>query len=328
MGVREVLGCIKRNKNFLITTHRNPEGDALGSELAMSKLLRSMGKRVVVANEDEVPYEYKFLPAVNTIRRFKEKLGKVHFDCSIILDCSDLKRCGDMCSVNLVNKPIINIDHHISNDYFGDINWVNPNASACSEMIHRLYEELGVCVDKQAALLLYTGIMTDTGSFRYSNTTELTHHVAACLVSKGIDVSGIYNRIYGNIPFQDARLLLRILPSMKLMHQGKIAWFEIRRILFKNRKPAFDLTENILSFGRSIKDVEVVVLFREYLDTKNRVRVNLRSQGKIDVNKIARFFGGGGHKTASGCTISGRIDRVRDTVLKRIRRSFLRRVLS
>ena len=321
MSLKKVVAHIKRNKHFLITTHTNPEGDALGSELALLFLLDKLGKRAVIANEDEVPYEYSFLPGAKRINKFKEALKAIDFDCSFILDCSDLKRCGDICSLNLVNKPIINIDHHISNEKFGDINWVEPYASACAELIYKLYKELAIPFDKDTATLLYTGIMTDTGSFHYSNTTSFTHKIASDLLKHKLDVPQIYNKIYGSIPYSDVQLLTRILPSMNLLCDGKIAWFQIKRSILKNRKITFDLTEHILTFGRSIRDVEVVVLFKENPDTLNSVRVNLRSHGKVDVNKVARAFGGGGHKTASGCTIHGELNSVRKAVLKKIKES-------
>jgi len=321
VSVKKVIDCLKRNNNFLITTHTSPEGDALGSQLAMCRLLKRMGKQVTAVNEDVVPYEYRFLPDVDKIQKFKETLRKIKFDCSIIVDCSDLKRCGASCSTMLVNKPVINIDHHISNERFAGINWVEPYASSCSEMVYRIFESLRVPIDRETAILLYTGIMTDTGSFRYSNTSSLTHKIVSRLLQRGVDVPNIYKKIYASIPFEEARLLTRVLPGIKRQSNGKVVWFEIRSGLLKNKPLSFDIGENILTFGRSIKGVEVVALFREYRDKESRVRVNLRSQGKVDVNKIAYAFGGGGHKAASGCTINTSLDRARRMVLRKISES-------
>lgn len=328
MSLKKVVAHIKNNKYFLITTHTNLEGDALGSELAFYRLLRKLGKYATIMNEDNVPYGYDFLPGINKVEKFrgkifdkvrKNRLKDIRFDCLIILDCSDLARCGRVSKINIDNRPIVNIDHHISNDKFGNINWIEPAASSCSEMIYKLYKRMRIPLDRYAALLLYVGMITDTGSFRYSNTNSLTHKAASELLKYNLDIVQIYKRIYENIPFEDMKLLTKILPNMKQSAKGKIIWFQIKKNMLKNKKLSFDLSEHILSFGRAIKDAEVAVLFKENLGIKDEIRVNFRSQGKVDVNKIARFFGGGGHKTASGATIHGQIDAVRKKVLAKIR---------
>ncbi|MDD5016048.1 MAG: bifunctional oligoribonuclease/PAP phosphatase NrnA, partial [Atribacterota bacterium] len=210
---------------------------------------------------------------------------------------------------------------HISNVNFGDVNWVEPRASSCSEMIYKLYKALGVPLDKNAALFLYAGIMTDTGSFRYSNTTSFTHKAVSDLLRFNLSIPQIHRNINENIPFGDMRLLGKILPGMRREANGKIIWFQIKHNLLRNKKLSFDLSEHILSFGRAVKDAEVVVLFKENLGVRNEIRINFRSQGNLDVNKIAQFFGGGGHRTASGATIHGKIDDVRRRVLAKIKAS-------
>lgn len=321
MSLKKLIACIKSNKNFLITTHTNLEGDALGSELAFYRLLKRLGKGATIINEDDLPYGYDFLPDIKNIKKFKPNIKDVAFDCFVVLDCSDLKRTGGVYRLNTDNKPTLNIDHHISNEKFGDVNWVEPNISSSCEMIYRLYKTLRIPFDKDTATLLYAGILTDTGSFHYPNTTGLTHQAVSELLRYDLDIVQIYKNVYENIPFQDMKLLSKILPTIRRQLKGKIAWFQIKKNLLKNKKISFDLTEHILGFARAIKDVEVAVLFKENLGTKDEVRVNLRSQGKIDVNRIARFFGGGGHKTAAGCTIIGRTEEVRKKVLKKIKES-------
>lgn len=237
-----------------------------------------------------------------------------------VLDCSDLKRTGRVYTLNKDDLPVLNIDHHISNVNFGSINWVEPEASCCCQMIYKLYKRLKVPLDRDAALSLYTGILTDTGSFHYTNTSAFVHKIAAELLQFDIDISLVYKNVYGNIPFSDLKLLMKTLPTMKRAAGGKIACFTIKKNIFKKaKKIRIDLSECLLSFGRSLKDVEVVVLFKENLGPKKEVRVNFRSDGKIDVNKIADFFGGGGHKTASGATICGNIEEIRKKVLNKIR---------
>lgn len=321
MSLRKVIAAVKRNKDFLVTAHTNLEGDALGSELAFYRLIKALGKRATIVNEDGLPYGYDFIPGVDSIIRYKDNLKGIKFDCFVALDCSGLKRCGEVWRLNKEHKPVLNIDHHISNEKFGDINWVEPHASSACEMIYKLYKRLGVPLDRDSAICLYVGIITDTGSFRYSNTNSFVHRIVSELLRFSLDVPGIYKNIYGNIPLDDMRLLIKILPQMKFRAGGKVVWFTVPRHLLEGHDIAFDLTENILSFGRAIKGTEATVLFKENLGVKNEIRINFRSQGKVDVNKIAAFFGGGGHRTASACTIAGRLDEVRKKVLKKIEES-------
>jgi phosphoesterase RecJ-like protein len=280
-----------------------------------------MGKQAVIVIDDSVPSAYGFLPQIDNIKIFNKNLKGIKFDCFVALDCSDLSRCGSVYRINTDQKVILNIDHHISNAIFGDINWVEPQASSVSEMIYKLYKKLRVPLDKKSALSLYVGIMTDTGSFRYSNTTSFTHEAAAKLLNYNLDAAWIYKKIYENMSFADVKLFVKILPTIKQEFNGKIVWFQIKRSML-GRNISFDLSEEALSFARAIKGVEVAVLFKENLGAKNEIRVNFRSQGKVEVNKIARFFGGGGHKTASGCTVIGRIEEVRRKVLAKIIKSF------
>jgi phosphoesterase RecJ-like protein len=322
MSLKKVIDGIKRNKRFLITTHTNLEGDALGSELAFYSLLKKLGKTALVINEDNLPYGYEFLPQKNKIIKFKDNLKNIEFDCFVVLDCSDLSRTGEVYRLNSQQKPVLNIDHHISNAKFGDINWVEPATSSCSEMIYKLYKAMRIPLERDTAVLLYTGILTDTGSFRYSNTTSFTHRIVSELLKFNLDISQIYKNVYENIPFEDMQLLAKILPTIRREASGKLVWFQIKKNLLRNKKLSFDLSEHILSFGRAIKDAQVVVLFKENLGVRNEIRVNFRSQGKVDVNRIAQSFGGGGHKTASGATIYGEIEQVRRRVLAKIKQAF------
>jgi bifunctional oligoribonuclease and PAP phosphatase NrnA len=321
MSLNEICESIKQHDNFLITAHTSPEGDALGAQLGFYNLIRKLGKRGTIISEDKLPYGFDFLPGHKLIR-ILGKGSKINFDCLVALDCADLKRTGNIYKLNIDHKPVLNIDHHISNQMFGDVNWVDPSASSCSEMIYRLYKKLRMSIDQDTALVLYTGLMTDTGSFRYSNTSSFSHQIAAELIERGINVAQVYRNAYENIPISDVKLLLKLLPKIKFFGQGKIAAFQIDKNLLLGKKPCLDLAELLLNFGRAIKGVEVVVLFKKSLGVKNEVRVNLRSQGKVDVNKVAAFFGGGGHKTAAGCTLHGEIKKIIKNVIAKIQKSF------
>jgi len=318
VSLNEICKGIRKYNNFLITAHTSPEGDALGSVLGVYNLIKKLGKQVTIIIDDQLPYGYDFLPGIKRIRRLGKKFKDIRFDCLVVLDCADLKRAGRVYKLKTNNQPVLNIDHHISNQIFGDVNWVNPRASSCSEMIYHLHKRLRLAMDKDTALVLYTGMMTDTGSFRYSNTTSSTFKAAAELLKFGVNVAQIYRYAYENIPLPEAKLLLKILSKIKFFGQGRIAVFEMNSELHKSKKIGIDLADHVLSFGRAIRGVEVVVLFKNNSGLKSQVRVNLRSQGSVDVNKIAIFFGGGGHKTAAGCTVPGKVSAVRSKVIAKI----------
>ncbi|MDD2679813.1 MAG: bifunctional oligoribonuclease/PAP phosphatase NrnA [Candidatus Omnitrophica bacterium] len=319
-SLKEAAAAIRKYNRFLISVHTSPEGDALGAELAFFYLLQKLGKQATIINEDPLPAEYNFLPGKDNIKPYRPAWKDIDFDCAVILDCTDLGRIGEVSKLN--NRlPVINIDHHISNKKFGTVNWVDPKASSASEMIFRLYKAMRLPFDADTALLLYVGIMTDTGSFRYSNTTVFTHRAAGELLRFGFNVPLVYKNIYENIPFTDMQLLIKVLLHIHRTSGGKIAWVELPAKLLRHKKLSFDLTDHILSFIREIKDTQAVALFKENLGVRNEIRVNLRSAGLVDVNKIAQAFGGGGHKTASGCTVHGRLADVRAKVIAQIRRN-------
>lgn len=318
MGLNQICEAVNKYDNFLITAHVNPEGDALGSQLGFFNLVKKLGKQAVIISDDRLPYGYDFLPGIEGINRLGKKSKAIKFDCLVVLDCADLNRTGGVYKLNVNQKPVLNIDHHISNQNFGDVNWVDAQASSCSEMIYRLHKRLHLPIDQDTALALYTGIMTDTGSFRYSNTSASTFRAVAQLLKSKVNVAQVYRYAYENIPAQDVKWLLKILSGIKFFGQGKIAVFHIDLKPANAGKLSIDLADQALSFGRSIKGVEVVVLFKNNLNQKSQIRVNLRSQGKVDVNKVAAFFGGGGHKTAAGCTITGGFPATQSKVIAKI----------
>jgi len=297
------------------------EGDALGSVLAFYRLLKALGKRVDIVAEDSVPYPYRFLPGIAGIKKVNKKIIRMNSGCLVTLDCADLTRCGRVAGLVRPGLTVLNIDHHASNTRFGNVNWVEPQATSCTHMLYKLYKRLRLPLDRDTALFLYVGLLTDTGSFHYQNTTEATHRVAAELLKYNLDVTCIYRSIYENIPFQDLKLLSRILLNIRSQCSGQIIWFQVGRNLIREREAVFDLSEEVLKFGRLARNAEAVVFFKESPKNKKEIRVNLRSQGRLDVNKIARFFGGGGHKAASGITMHGSLEEVARRVLGRIRES-------
>lgn len=297
----KIKGFLKNHKNFLISAHIGPEGDCLGAQLAFARVIKGIGKNCDIVNSEPYAKEYAFLPKIDDIKT-KPKTKK--YDAAIILDCSDISRIGKVTNFLDNNIPILNIDHHISNTYFGDINLVDVTSSSTCEILYFLFKELNIEIDKLMAIYLYVGILTDTGSFRYTNTSALTHFVAFQLLNSfDIDAAKIFRNVYENLDYSDIKLINKILLDLKRDTTGKLAWVKVTQNLLKKYKPKIDLTDSILNFIRSIKGVEVGVILREQSGKGNNIRANLRSRGKIDVNQIAGHFGGGGHKTASGVTL-------------------------
>ena len=308
--IRKVIRKIRSARSFVVSAHVNLEGDALGSVLAMYALLRKMKKKVVVYNSDVTPEIYKFLPNSGVITNTLDEDG---FDVAIVLDCSDASRTGRVKDYLGNVGCIINIDHHISNTMFGDINWVDPRASSACEMVYKLCRELKI-MDGKIAECLYTGISTDTGNFTYANATAETHRIVANLMGYGINPHKIYENLHSLCVPGDLKAMGYIFSSLKLDPRKQICWAVIKKWEEKN----YDLTEVIFTMMRLLKGVEVFLLFKRV--DRNKVRVNFRSRSRVDVNKIAKFFGGGGHKRASGTTIEDSLEGAEKKVISFIRR--------
>lgn len=302
----------KRNKTFLVSAHIHLEGDALGSELAMAGLLRSLGKKVIMLNADRVPGEYRFLPGVGSIRN---DILSLEYDVAVLVDCSDVSRIGKVRKVLRQDKKLVNIDHHVSNARFADINWVEPRASSTSEMIYELFGALGVKMKKNDALCLYTGILTDTGSFKYKTTSWRTHMIVGELCKHGLDIYGIYRHIYESMSVVTVKSLAKIIGTLDFSKDKKVAWLKVRHALVRKDPNLVEQTDDIIHFARAICGVEVAILFKE-IRPGRETRVNFRSTGKADVNALAQIFGGGGHRMASGATIKGRFSDVVRGVVK------------
>ena len=299
-----------------MSAHVNPEGDAIGSQLAMASLLRRLGKEVVILNESPVPHVLRFMKGAESV--LKEIPRDFNAQALVALDCPDPKRLGRIAEYISEERAVINIDHHISNENFGKFNWVEPDFSSAGEMVFDLFKAFRLKLTLDEAIALYVAIMTDTGSFRYTNTSSKTHRIAAELIEAGVKPYEMHTRIYETSSVQDTNLLGEALQTLTLSEDGKIAWLWVTKEMLKKTKASLEGTEGIINFARSIDGVEVAVLFRE-TGTEDRVKVSFRSKGRIDVNKLAAFFNGGGHATASGCSVLGKLEEVEKKVLEKAR---------
>ena len=307
------MEAIKRHKRFLISAHLNPEGDSLCSQLAMKLLLESMGKEAIIVNHDEVPGHYKFLPDIASILTNVKK--KIDVDATIVLDCPNMKRLGDVEAIVPKDKPIINIDHHISNERFGTVNWVDDKASSAGEMVYRVFKAMDVEITKEAALYLYIAILTDTGSFNYDNTSNVTHEIAGELLSYGLDPSLVSESVFERRSVEDIRFLGMVLATLKVNKSGDVAYLEITRKMLKDTGADMAKVEGVVNYARSISSVKIAILFKEDLNNHNRINVSFRSKAGVDVNKLAAQFGGGGHTKAAGCALEGTLAEVEKKVV-------------
>jgi len=316
MSIAKVMDVLKIYSSFIITTHINPEGDSLGSQLATCQLLEGMGKKAVMINDHKVPHTYEFLPNSKLIRTRLDK--SIEYDVAIVIDCPNLERIGRVKEVMGEGKMILNIDHHVSNVKFGKVNWIDQKASSCGEMIYDLFKEMDCKLDKDAATNLYVAILTDTGSFKYSNTTSRTHNITGELIDHGLEVGAIQESIYERRTIGELRLLGAALSEMQATEDGRIAHLTVTKEMAGALGVDMKGTEGFVNLPRSIDNVEVALFFREEKD--GRVHVSFRSKSDMDVNKIASAFGGGGHAKASGCLVKGKIDEVRENVLAEVRK--------
>ena len=314
MGIKEIAEAIKKYDDYLITSHINTEGDAIGSELALFYLVKQLGKRAVVVNNDSVPDRYKFLPGWDKI--IIGDNGKLtSYKNLIIVDCPTIERCGEIAKVIRDSKIKINIDHHISNEDFGDFNWVNPDASSCGEMVFDLYREMGLNINEEIATMLYVAILTDTGSFVYDSTTYKTHRVASELIKLGVKPDKIAAMIYETKTLGDIKLLSKALSTIKIARDGRIAYMHVTKKMLEETNTTPDRTDGFVNFARAIEGSEVSIFFREDMENPQKIHVGFRSRGRVNVNVLASKFGGGGHPKASGCILTGPLDKVITKVL-------------
>jgi len=316
MAIQKVIKAFRdrRNRSFLISSHQNLEGDAIGSSLAVAELLEYIGKKVILFMPEDIPDTYKFLPGIKKVRH-AVATKKIDYDAAAIVDCTGLERLGDVKKSMYLTRPIINIDHHISNTNFGTINWVEPKMSCSGEQIYHLYKKMKVPISKRAALYMYIAMLTDTGSFRYSNTTAKTHYIVAELMEKGIDPTNVYRRVYEGTQRSSLALLSSALSTLDMTKDGKIAWVKVTGSMLKEHKASIGSTQDFVNFPRSIAGVKIALAFREV--NRGMIKVSFRSNEGVDVNKLARYFKGGGHRSASGCTLRGNLGEVEEAVLLR-----------
>lgn len=301
---QQIWKAIEQGQNFFVAGHLNPDGDSLGCTLAVCSLLERLGKTAYAYASPAIGKDLLFLPGLQKIH-VSELPAKPQFDTVILLECSDRKRGGDLESVLQNAKTLVNIDHHLVSDAYGDVNHIDSSASSTAEIIFQLFEanEEGVLPTPDEATCLYTGLVTDTGRFLHTNTTAEALRVASALVALGADVNEINQVIYFTKSYTELKLLGRALEKMQLLFQKKYSQIILTQADFEPLNAVPSQTQGIVSQPTMIPGVEVSALIKE---EKDKVSVNLRSRNKIDVSSIAQKFGGGGHARAAGFKVTGK----------------------
>ena len=306
----EVLNQIGRRQKFICTSHARPDGDAVGSALACCQILRSMGKQANVVLSDGVPGIYRPLPYADSVLHGVEQAPDA--EAAIILECDGIARTK---LTGLDKHYLINIDHHDTARPFGHVNWIDPNACATAEMIFRLARQAGVKISPEVATCLYTAVLTDTGSFCFTGTTERTFALAQELVRCGADPVKIAHSVYFSTQLSKMRLLGEALCT--LHKDGSLAWMNVTHRAMELCESQEEDCEGLVNYALAIQGIEVALFFREQAD--GRFRVSLRSKGAINVARVAETFGGGGHSCASGCAIEGPLSVATERMIAQLR---------
>ena len=312
--LKELKKAVAKAKTAVITTHIDPDGDAIGSVLALGMILEKIGLSVTLYSADDIPKIYRFLPGIEKIK--KEIFPHFRFDLAFIVDCSLLSRVGGKYDFKQLAPVIINIDHHPDNSHFGDLNYV-MNTSSVAEEIYDIADYFGIKPDKKIADCLYTAMITDNGNFRYENTTVNTFYIAAVLVKAGVSTHELTTKIYDMRPLSAVKINARALLDLKITSDQKIAWSAVTEKMMQDVGAKGEDLLGIVDRIRSIEGVEVAVFFRE---DKNKVKINFRSKEKVNVSEIAKRFNGGGHAKAAGAIVDGPLDKAQELVIGEIKK--------
>ncbi len=309
--VRQIRDEIMRRQRFLLTSHARPDGDSIGSQLAMAFALEALGKQVRIVNADPAPEHYQDFPGMDRIEIDGRATADV--DAVIVMECSDLTRTG---VTGLEGAFLINIDHHAGNRLYGAVNWHDESAAACGEMVFDLIRELGVPLTLEIATHLYLAILTDTGSFHHSNITPRTFDICRQTVEAGVNPAAMARRVFDSNSFGKLKLIGALLDSMELLDDGRLALLYMDDAMLEACNCTNNDTEGLINLPLTAREIQAVVFFK--VGPIGEVRVSMRSKYDVDVRQVAGTFGGGGHKNAAGFTVTGSLEEVRPRIVELI----------
>ncbi len=309
MSAEAVADAIRSRRTFLLTSHARPDGDSIGSQLAMACALDALGKQVRIVNADAAPSAYEGFAGMDRI----EILPKVEgdYDGLIVMECGDLTRPG---IEGLDSRFTINIDHHIGNTGYGDVNWFDEKAAACTEMVYTVIQALGVSLTREMALHVYLGVLTDTGSFRHGSMSARTFEIARACVAAGVDPAATARQVFDSNSIGKLRLIGSMLDAMQLEAGGRVAVLRMSDALLEATGATMDDTEGLINMPLTAQHVQAVILVK----TADGGRVSLRSKGAIDVRSVAVKHGGGGHRNAAGLTLEEPTDAAERALIEEV----------
>jgi phosphoesterase RecJ-like protein len=309
--MREIVDAIQARQRFVVSSHARPDGDSIGSQLAMAYALRALGKQVAVVNADAAPPPLMQFPGVSDIT--VAPAVDATYDAAIIMECSDLARTGVS---GLDRSFVINIDHHPGNTGYGQINWFDSTAAACGEMVFDVIGALGVPLSLDIATHIYLAILTDTGSFHYSSISARTFDICREALEAGVDPVLVARNVYDSNNMGRLKLFGAVLSAMQIDQTGRIAIVYLDHEMAREAGGTYEDTEGLINLPLTVKEIQAVVFFKQI--EGDEYRVSLRSKGDIDIGVVAKEFGGGGHKNASGCTVTGAIDTLQKLFIEKI----------
>lgn len=316
--MKSIIEQLTNGRRVLLASHAHPDGDAIGALLAAGRALEKLGHEVVLYNESLIPAVYRFLPRVDTIQHRLTHAD--HFDMAVVLDCGDLSRVGAAADSIATIPVIINIDHHTTNTRFGQYHLVDEDACATSEIVYRLIQAMGLELDTTMATAIYTGILTDTGSFRFSNTNRAAFSICESMVAKGVSPSRVSQHVYGAYSLGRIKLLNLALDSIEISNNGHLSVMTVTRSMLSETGTQPEDADGLINYARRIQDVKVAALIHELesgnavAGSQKRFHVSLRSDGSVDVSRIASDFGGGGHAEAAGFSIESSLAELKRTI--------------
>lgn len=312
--IQQIVEAIRQSRSVLVTSHEGPDGDAVGSSLGMAAFLRAIGKEVVVHLADPVPELYRFLPGADQVHR---DIPDQDFDLAFVLDVGEFRRAGRKFGACRRISRTINLDHHLTCESFGAINLIDEQAAATGLLVWRVAKAYGFRADYDTALCLYVAVLTDTGSFRYSNANREAFEVAGELVEQGgLNAWSVSEKLYESQPRKRLELLAMALPTLEFIRNGQAASLVVTLDMYAATGATAELTDGFVNYPRSVAGVEVAIFFRQLEERK--YKVGFRSKGAVNVAALAQAFGGGGHHNAAGGTVEGTLDEVKRIVYQAV----------
>lgn len=320
--MNQIIEHLLKSKHVFLASHINPDGDAVGSLIAMGLAVEALNKDVTLYNEHSLPAVYRFLPSIDRITRHADHLDR--YDTAVILDCGDLNRIGRLHSAVARIPVVINIDHHVTNTGFGDLKFIDTSASATAEIVYRLIHKMGIMISRSMATSIYTGILTDTGSFRFSNTSRTAFDICSEMMGLGVDPHDVAQHVYGTYSLGRIKLLNLAIDSIEISKNGKLSVMTLYQNMLDETGTHAEDIDGFIHYAKRIEDVKIAVLIHELSGRKNkknnrpgnRYHVSLRSDGTVDVSEIAASFGGGGHSSAAGFNVNSSIDDLKKQIFE------------